>query len=182
MRKLLAFARLQTHLTFPEYPRSPRCPPSLVVGILVQCVDRRARGRRNAFGVWSGCSHIMQPRKVEINRATASAAGADGTRRSRRRWRCDNAHGSEHIAGARRRASALAAFLTPSRCRDGMAAGSCLDHSRSQGLREGGRNGHLDKVFGEVGIRRRELRCEMKTRMGRGFSRIWRMIADKKLV
>ena len=164
MRELREFASFRTHLTCPQCPRSPRCPPSLVVGILVQCVECRARNRRNAFGVWRGCGHATQPREMKINRATGFAADAGETRRSRRRRRRGTGRGSERIAGARQRALAFAGFSAPSRCRDGMVAGSCPDHSRSSGMREDGQFGHLDKVFDVVGLASCDLWCTSKLR------------------
>ena len=126
------------------------------------CLPRCFIGRHGHFNGCSACEgriasrfelggrHFTQPHKLVSNCTTAPAVDPDGTRRGHRRWRCDSAGGSARTAGARRRASAFAAFLTLSRCRDGMIACSCPDHSRSRGLREDGQFGHLDKVFDEL--------------------------------
>jgi hypothetical protein len=182
MRKMRAAASRGTHR--PCVPSRPCRPsrPTHFVGHLGQCVRWQTSDRRIAFGAGRGGRHFTLPPSVDRQGWATVVAAVDGTRRGSQRRRCGRDRGSERTEGARRTASAFWRFAASSRRRDGKELRSCLDHSRSRGVREDGQFGHLDKVFGEVGTPLCELRCESKTRIERGFSRIGRMIADKKLV
>ena len=128
----------------PPRPPSSPSPPYRYVGDLEQCVRCHTSSRRIAFGVGGGSWHIRRPDSFE-RRAAGSFADSSGVRRERRRRLDGRNLDNVNRASGPRTASAFWQCVATSRRRGGREWSPCLDHSRSRGVREGGRFGHLDK-------------------------------------